>query len=131
MNIASAGQAAGSLKLCGLKLYLYLMANADGFCWTLNPQAYANWLGIEDYGKSGRSVRKAIDDGFADLRAQGFVEMSPDGSYIISETPCFKVEEKEQKVPKTEQIVPLRSVKGTESSEIGTNSSVLLKTIGF
>ena len=107
------------------------MSNANGFCWTLNPQAYANWLGVEDYGKSGRTVRKAIDDGMADLRAHGYVQLNSDGSFTVAETPCFEEEQKEQIVPISEQIVPLKSVKGTKSTENGTNCSILLKEIGF
>ena len=145
LNIGTTGQAAGKLKLCGLKLYLYLMGNADGFTWTMNPAAYANWLGIEDYAKSGRSVRKAIDDGIKDLVENGYIQKVGD-SYQISETACFMVEEKEQnqssksgtncssvveakelKVPNSEQIVPLRSAKGTKS----TDCSDLLKAFGL
>ena len=153
LNIVTTGQAAGKLKLCGLKLYLYLMSNADGFTWTMNPAAYANWLGIEDYAKSGRSVRKAIDDGIKDLVENGYIQKVGD-SYQISETACFVVEEKEQivpknqssksgtncssveaekelKVPNSEQTVPLRSAKGTKSTESGTNCSDLLKALGL
>lgn len=148
LNIQTAGQAAGKLKLCGLKLYLYLMSNADGFTWTMNPQAYANWLGIEDYSKSGRTVRKAIEDGITDLRANGFIEVNADGSYNILEqfvpvkmtesesnksgTICSSVESrKEQKVPNQEQTVPLKSMKGTESTRSGTNSSPSRELFGF
>lgn len=153
LNIGTTGQAAGKLKLCGLKLYLYLMGNADGFTWTMNPAAYANWLGIEDYAKSGRSVRKAIDDGIKDLVENGYIQKVGD-SYQISETACFMVEEKEQivpknqssksgtncssvveakelKVPNSEQTVPLRSAKGTKSTDSGTNCSDLLKAFGL
>lgn len=66
------GQACGELKLCGLKLFLYLSSNQDGYEWTLSPQAYANWLGV-DYAEQGRAVRKMINDGVEDLRAHGYL----------------------------------------------------------
>ena len=107
VNVDSMGNAAGSLKLCGLKLYLYLMSNSDGFEWNMNPSAYAKWLGI-DYEKSGRSVRKAIDDGVKDLIDNGFLKEEK-GNYIISEqiVPEWKIgtncssqdAKKEQTVP--------------------------------
>ena len=55
------GTASGCLKLCGLKLFLYLAGNANNMVWTVNPAAYANWLGL-DYNKQGRTVRKAIKE---------------------------------------------------------------------
>lgn len=76
--------AAGELKNCGLKLYLYLAGNKDGFEWTMNPQAYANWLGL-DYGKSGRAVRKAITDGIADLVDNGYLRALGDEEYEFLE----------------------------------------------
>jgi hypothetical protein len=50
----------------------------------LNPAAYANWLNI-DYSSKGRSVRKAIDDGVADLVANGFLRQVGDSQYEFSE----------------------------------------------
>ena len=66
INTPILGEACGKLKFCGIKLYLYLASNKDNYNWNLNPSVYANWLGV-DYAKSGRSVRKAIDDGIQDL----------------------------------------------------------------
>ena len=84
VNTVCLGVAAGCLKQCGLKLYLYLAGNKDNFNWTLNPAAYANWLNI-DYSSKGRSVRKAIDDGVADLVANGFLRQTGDSQYEFSE----------------------------------------------
>ena len=97
-NITSFGQAAGCLKLCGLKLYIYLMCNADGFDWRLNPAAYANWLGVEN----SRGVRKAIDDGLKDLVNNGFAKLEGIDEYEFFEK-RIKVE---QTVPKMEPTVP-------------------------
>lgn len=83
------GMASGCLKLCGLKLFLYLAGNANDMNWTLNPVAYANWLGM-DYDKQGRTVRKAITDGIEDLKNNGYLK-------VIGEE---KYEFMEQKVPK-------------------------------
>ena len=85
LNIDSVGVAAGKLKLCSLKLYLYLMSNSDGFTWNLNPVAYANWLGV-DYSNASeaRKVRKSINDGIADLKECGFLVGNED-SYTLSE----------------------------------------------
>ena len=107
VNVDSMGNAAGSLKFCGLKLYLYLMSNSDGFEWNMNPSAYAKWLGV-DYEKSGRSVRKAIDDGIKDLKDNGFLKEEK-GNYIISEqiVPEWKVGTIcSSQDAKKEQIVP-------------------------
>jgi hypothetical protein len=74
INTEVLGKASGELKLCGLKLYLYLAGNKDGYKWTLNPTAYANWLGL-DYANAStaRAVRKAINDGIADLIEKGYL----------------------------------------------------------
>lgn len=110
INTKALGQAVSELKHCGLKLYLYLAGNKNGYNWTLNPSAYADWLGV-DYSSKGRTVRKAIEDGIADLMVNGYLE-------VINES-----EEKyrflEQKVPKKddevknnqnlEQIVPKKA----------------------
>jgi hypothetical protein len=122
------GQATGCLKHCGLKLYLYLMSNSDGFTWTMNYSAFANWLGA-DYGNASeaRKVRKIVSDGIVDLKEHGYLKSDGEESYIISEqfvpewlsskvgTICSSQESlKEQIVPKVleeksivlEQIVP-------------------------
>lgn len=113
INTTILGQAVGDLKYSGLKLYLYLASNKDGFNWTLNPQAYANWLGI-DYEVSGRTVRKAITDGLADLIAQGYVEVIDEKAeiYRFLEQKVPKIvddnkilENLEQKVPKKSEFV--------------------------
>ena len=113
INTTILGQAVGDLKYSGLKLYLYLASNKDGFTWTLNPQAYANWLGI-DYEASGRTVRKAITDGLADLIAQGYVEVIDEKAetYKFLELKVPKIvddskilENLEQKVPKKSEFV--------------------------
>ena len=75
-----------------MKLYLYLSSNKDGFNWTLNPSAYADWLGV-DYTSKGRTVRKAIDEGIADLEANGYLEILGEDKYRFLE----------QKVPKKEE----------------------------
>lgn len=106
INTESLGQASGELKHCGLKLYLYLSGNRDGFTWTLNPSAYASWLGM-DYSSKGRTVRKAIDDGIADLIENGYLEVisEDDEIYKFLEQKVPKIEEQ----PKMEQIVPKKS----------------------
>lgn len=96
INTAVLGQAVGSLKFCGLKLYLYLSSNRDGFNWTLNPSAYADWLGI-DYAAKGRTVRKAIDEGIADLIENGYLEIIDEEKYRFLE----------QKVPKNDDEIKI------------------------
>lgn len=64
INESNIGKAAGILKPCGLKLYLYLCSNENGFEWKLNATAYKKWLQTES---DEASVRKAIRDGLADL----------------------------------------------------------------
>lgn len=117
INSEVLGQAAGGLKLSGLKLYLYLCGNKDGFVWELNPVAYANWLGV-DYNTKGRGVRKAIDEGIEDLKSNKLLKIidEKEEKYQFFEEPY---EKKEQNVPekediqknetKTEQIVPEKS----------------------
>lgn len=85
------GTASGCLKLCGLKLFLYLAGNANNMVWTVNPAAYANWLGL-DYNKQGRTVRKAINDGIEDLEANGYLKKISEEKYEFSEqkVPDFK-----------------------------------------
>ena len=85
----------------------YLMSNSDGFEWNMNPSAYAKWLGV-DYEKSGRSVRKAIDDGIKDLKDNGYLKEEK-GNYIISEqiVPEWKLGTNcSSKASSKEQIVP-------------------------
>ena len=68
INFDILGSVAGGLKLCGLKLFLYLAANKDGFDWTLNPSVYATWLGLDYTNPSeARAVRKMIADGINEL----------------------------------------------------------------
>lgn len=90
INTVCLGQAAGELKFCGLKLYLYLAGNKDGYMWTINPSVYATWLGM-DYNSSGRTVRKAINDGVADLIENGYLKEIGEDKYEFLE----------QKVPKS------------------------------
>jgi hypothetical protein len=140
LNIDNIGSASGCLKHCGLKLYLYLMSNSDGFTWNMNPVAFANWLGA-DYSNASeaRKVRKTISDGILDLRENGFLKEDGLDAYVISEqivpewlgsnlgTKSSTQELlKEQIVPKmveakiitSEQIVPEK-----HSSSLGTNCS--------
>lgn len=105
INTAVLGQAVGSLKLCGLKLYLYLSSNKDGFNWTLNPSAYADWMGV-DYASKGRTVRKAIDEGIADLEANGYLEILGEDKYRFSEQKVPKKEEQVETIKEVEQKVP-------------------------
>ena len=134
LNVDAVGAAAGQLKYCSMKLYLYLMCNSDGFTWNMNPVAFANWMGV-DYSDSSeaRKVRRVITDGIGYLRELG------GDSYEISEqivpewlnsnlgTKSSSVELlKEQIVPKmveaksitSEQIVPEK-----HSGSLGTNCS--------
>ena len=109
VNTEALGQATGELKHCGLKLYLYLNGNRDGFKWTLNPAAYASWLGM-DYASKGRTVRKAIDDGIADLIENGYLEVvnAEEELYRFSEQKVPKIEDQtfsEQKVPKKAEFI--------------------------
>lgn len=85
LNIESVGIAAGKLKPCGLKLYLYLMSNSDGFIWNMNPAAFAKWLGL-DYSNASeaRKARKAVSDGIIDLKESGYL-IEEDDEYAISE----------------------------------------------
>ena len=140
LNIDAVGIATGCLKHCGLKLYLYLMSNSDGFTWNMNPVAFANWLGA-DYSNASesRKVRKIIGDGILDLKEHGFLKEDGIDSYVISEqivpewlcsslgTNCSTQESsKEQIVPKIlkekvdgqEQFVPK-----IQGSSLGTNCS--------
>ena len=72
INTKVLGQAIGDLKYCGLKLYLYLASHPDNSNWTVNPSVYADWVGT-DYSSKGRSVRKIIDDGIADLIENNYI----------------------------------------------------------
>ena len=130
VNVDSVGVAAGKLKYCSMKLYLYLMCNSDGFTWNMNPVAFANWLGMNyEDASEARKVRKIISDGIADLKEQGFLR-EEDDVYILSEqfvpewlgstlgTKSSKVNIQEQKVPKS-----LVSSLGTKSSGHVTNCS--------
>ena len=114
VNEESIGIAAGKLKLCGLKLYLYLLCNKDGVTWKVNPSVYAEWLGL-DYSSNGRGVRKAIDEGTEDLIKNGYVLKLEKDLYAFSEQ--FVPEWLEEGV--LEQTVPKKL-----SSTFGTISSV-------
>ena len=94
INTVALGSAVRNLKLCGLKLYLYLAGNKEGFVWNLNPAAYADWLGI-DYKNNGRTVRKAITDGIKDLEDNGYLKIEE------GKDECYKF--LEQNVPENEQ----------------------------
>ena len=140
LNIDAVGRAVERLKPCGLKLYLYLMSNSDGFTWNMNPVAFANWMGVDSSNASqARRVRKMISEGIIDLQEKGFLKDNGMDSYIISEqfvpewlssqggTNCSsQVALKEQIVPKVllekstaaEQFVP-----ENKGSMLGTNCS--------
>lgn len=140
LNIDAVGQAVKNLKHCGLKLYLYLMSNSDGFTWNMNPQAFANWLGVDYSNDSGaRSVRKIISDGTADLKQKGYLKEIGKDAYIISEqivpdelssglgTNCSDdAPLKEQIVPKVleeKETAPEQIVPKNMGSSLGTNCS--------
>lgn len=140
LNVEAVGEAAERLKHCGLKMYLYLMSNSDGFVWNMNPTAFANWLGVDYSNQSmSRKVRKTISDGTEDLKVNGYLKEIGKDSYIISEQivpewldstlgtkSSDEDAEKEQIVPKklvskessSEQFVP-----DDHSSILGTNCS--------
>ena len=85
VGVTAFGQANGSLKLVGLRMYNYLICNKNNFNFSLSPLAYARWLGkgyvnenneIDDNKRAG--VNKAIRDGIKDLIANGYlVEKGP------------------------------------------------------
>ena len=83
-EIKDLGAAAGSLKLCGLKVYLYLSSSRDEVNQALKPSTFADWLGA-DYSNTSqaRAVRKIINDGIDDLIANGYVVVS-DEKYEFS-----------------------------------------------
>ena len=58
---------------------------------------YANWLGV-DYEKSGRTVRKAINDGISDLIENKYLIQEGKNHYEFYEGGT--AEKKEQKIPK-------------------------------
>lgn len=118
INMPALGLAAGTLKLVGLKLYLYLSNNVDKYEWNLNSAAYAAWLGGDI---QPRTLNKSIQDGIADLLEHGYLKQIADGEYEFYENPnCqeqivpthINLTAQEQKVPisnnnkKQEQIVP-------------------------
>lgn len=114
VNISAIGEATGRLKFCGLKLYLYLMGNSDGFTWNMNPVAFANWLKI-DYNNASeaRKVRKIISDGIVDLKENGLLKEEGMDSYVISE----------QIVPEWLDSVQEQNVPKSMGSSLGTKSS--------
>ena len=101
INTPTLGQATGSLTLNGLRLYLYLTGNTNNFVWTMNPTAYANWLG-KDYSKASeaRAVRKAIDAGINDLKNNNYLVETAEGKYDFYDN-CNDFPE--QKVPKGQE----------------------------
>lgn len=103
INTKVLGQAIGDLKYCGLKLYLYLASHPDNSNWTVNPSVYADWVGT-DYASKGRSVRKIIDDGIADLIENNYIQIinEEEEKYYFSEQKIPKIE----KQMKMEQIIP-------------------------
>lgn len=117
VNISAIGEATGRLKFCGLKLYLYLMGNSDGFTWNMNPVAFANWLKI-DYNNASeaRKVRKIISDGIVDLKENGLLKEEGIDSYVISEQ--IVPEWLDSDKGSVEQIVPKNM-----GSSLGTKSS--------
>ena len=116
INMPALGLAAGTLKLVGLKLYLYLSNNVDKYEWKLNSAAYATWLGGDI---QPRTLNKSIQDGIADLLEHGYLKQIADGEYEFYENPTFQEQfvptrinliAQEQKVPTDmaqEQIVPI------------------------
>lgn len=80
------GLAAGTLKFCGLKLYLYLAGNKDGVTWTVNPSVFAEWLGM-DYKNAtqARAARKVLQEGTQDLIENGYLEVIGEEKYKFSE----------------------------------------------
>lgn len=100
-DIADIGIAAGSLKPCGLKLYLYLVKNADLFTQGMYPNTFSEWLGET---KVSRNTRRTIDDGIVDLAEHGYLRQADDsGRYEFSETPVREwiemAKKKEEKPP--------------------------------
>lgn len=92
IHTGTLGIATGELKLCGIKLYLYLSSNRDSTVWNLNPAAFANWMGL-DYTNAtqARAVRKTVNDGIADLIDKGYLK--------VVDSELEKYEFLEQKVP--------------------------------
>lgn len=117
MDFKDLAIAAGELKHCGLRVYLYLAKNADLYTQQMSPEDYANWFQM-DYIKGGRNIRKQIDDGIEDLMVHGYLRRAQDSNrYEFSEQKVPEwikkaSESLEQKVPeieKTEQKVPNRN----------------------
>ena len=102
-DINDIGIAAGCLKPCGLKVYLYLVKNADLFTQGMYPNTFSEWLGET---KVTRNTRRTIDDGIVDLAENGYLRQADDsGRYEFSETPVAewiqlaKMKKEEEKVP--------------------------------
>lgn len=104
INTQALGQATKDLKLTGLRLYLYLASNKDGFNWTLNSVAFGKWACITN----SRSINKAIEDGIDNLMEKGYLVLEDKEKDLYS----FFEQKQEQFVPKNtellkkEQIVP-------------------------
>lgn len=104
INTQALGQATKDLSLTGLRLYLYLASNKDGFNWTLNSAAFGKWACITN----SRSANKAIEDGMKNLIEKGYLVLENKEKDLYS----FFEQKQEQNVPKNaelpkkEQIVP-------------------------
>lgn len=84
VNEIALGQAVGVLKPCGLKLYLYLGSNKDGFNWTVNATSFKEWLQSES---DEATIRKIIRDGISDLVAHGYATQISENEYEFFEEP--------------------------------------------
>lgn len=104
INTQALGQATKDLNLTGLRLYLYLASNKDGFKWTLNSTAFGNWAGIDNT----RSANKAIKDGIENLTKNGYLILVDEESeeYRFFEQKQEQSVPKNDNLPKKEQIVP-------------------------
>lgn len=107
------GIAAGQLKLVGLRLYLYLVSNKNGFNFTLSPLAYGRWYGVDYINETGEldqgkrsAVNKAIRDGLNNLKDMGYVKEIATNNYEFFED-CQKTDSSsENKLFLKEQSVP-------------------------
>ncbi len=78
------GEAAGRLKFCGLKLYLYLSSNKDGYEWSLNSTAYKDWLQTT---VGDAAIRKMIREGVEDLLVNKYVRDLGNNKFEFSDRP--------------------------------------------
>ena len=108
------GIAAGRLKLVGLRLYLYLVSNKNGFNFTLSPLVYDRWYGVDYINETGEldqskrsAVNKAIRDGLNNLKDMGYIKEIATNNYEFFED-CQKADSSsENKLFLKEQFVPL------------------------